>query len=518
MSKEVTHNGLARSVSIKSEKEYNDFYENAPDMFVSVCAKTGSILKCNRTTATTLEYKKSEILGRQIFDLYTPESGEYARNVVFPLFLKKGYIDRAELEIQKKDGRTINVLLKASSVRDADGNIIESRSVWRDITQQKRAEEALQKTLAHLENMVDVRTVELKRANERLTQKIDESRKIAEELKKSEIRYRTVADFTFDWETWMDPEGNFVYVSPSCERISGYCPNEFIRDPDLLIKITHPDDRNLVEDHFKSGEAHKSLMDPIDFRITNRKGELVWISHACRMVHDSENNYLGRRGSNRDITVTKAYQIELEKYAETQSILLKKINHRVNNTMASILSLMELQMEEVEDEMAKKTLRDSHSLVRKICLIDETLSHFDDLKVIHMKTFLSKIGSTALQGYSTGNDVKLQIEAENVMIGFKQASPVGLIVNELIVSCLEYAFPDDRKGEIILRLKSNKENEIELSVSDNGIGLPERFDLQYTDNPGFKLVRMLAENQLNGSIDMDSENGTKFTVKFNIET
>ena len=93
-----------------------------------------------------------------------------------------------------------------------------------------------------------------------------------------------------------------------------------------------------------------------------------------------------------------------------------------------------------------------------------------------------------------------------------------MIVNELISNCLKYAFTDDREGEILLKLKSNNENGVELIVSDNGVGIPEAFDLQKADSLGLKLVKMLAENQLDGSLDMESNNGTKFTIKFNTET
>ncbi|MBT5426672.1 MAG: sensor histidine kinase, partial [Bacteroidetes bacterium] len=80
------------------------------------------------------------------------------------------------------------------------------------------------------------------------------------------------------------------------------------------------------------------------------------------------------------------------------------------------------------------------------------------------------------------------------------------------------AFTDDREGEILLELKSNKENGVELMVSDNGVGIPKGFDLKTADSLGLKLVKMLVENQLDGSIVMESKNGTKFTIKFNIDS
>jgi len=105
----------------------------------------------------------------------------------------------------------------------------------------------------------------------------------------------------------------------------------------------------------------------------------------------------------------------------------------------------------------------------------------------------------------------------NILIGAKQASPIGLIVNELITNSFKYAFPDNQEGEIKISLHKI-ENEIELEFADNGVGIPEDFDWRTTKSMGLSLVKLLAENQLDGSIDMENKNGTKFIIKFNIET
>ena len=73
---------------------------------------------------------------------------------------------------------------------------------------------------------------------------------VEKRLRESETRYRIVADFTYDWEYWVDAEGNFLYVSPSCERITGYAAQEFLDDPDLINRIIHPYDRDLMLDHY----------------------------------------------------------------------------------------------------------------------------------------------------------------------------------------------------------------------------------------------------------------------------
>jgi len=123
-----------KAALMKSEEKYRDLYDSAPEMFVSVDAKTATILDCNKTLCNALDYKKDEIINRPIFDMYTPDSAEYAKKKVFPVFVKTGFIQAEELQLQRKDGSKIDVSLNVSAVRDGTGNILYSRSSWRDIT------------------------------------------------------------------------------------------------------------------------------------------------------------------------------------------------------------------------------------------------------------------------------------------------------------------------------------------------------------------------------------------------
>ncbi|MBT3260404.1 MAG: sensor histidine kinase, partial [Deltaproteobacteria bacterium] len=95
-------------------------------------------------------------------------------------------------------------------------------------------------------------------------------------------------------------------------------------------------------------------------------------------------------------------------------------------------------------------------------------------------------------------------------------SPLGLIINELMSNSLKYAFPDDRGGEIRVSVKK-LDTALELIMRDDGVGIPTGLDWKNSSTLGLKLVRTLVENQLDGSIDMENKNGTKFTIKFNLD-
>ncbi len=123
-------------------------------------------------------------------------------------------------------------------------------------------------------------------------------------LRDSEERYRMVAEFTYDLETWRGPDGSYVYVSPSCERITGYNRTEFRDDPWLIEKIVHPDDRERVRKHFREDFGEGGISH-IDFRFFTRDGRERWISHYCQPVYGRDGTWLGRRCSNRDFTDRK---------------------------------------------------------------------------------------------------------------------------------------------------------------------------------------------------------------------
>jgi PAS domain S-box-containing protein len=125
-----------------------------------------------------------------------------------------------------------------------------------------------------------------------------------EKLREAETNYRTVANFAYDWETWENPDGAFRYVSPSCERITGYTAQEFINQPQLFADLILPEDRPLWTEHRRNVTLMPRCHDA-QFRIQRRNGEIRWLEHVCQPVSDDQGAFLGYRASNRDITLRK---------------------------------------------------------------------------------------------------------------------------------------------------------------------------------------------------------------------
>ena len=130
--------------------------------------------------------------------------------------------------------------------------------------------------------------------------------------RESEEKFRTLADWTYDWELWLAPDGRIVYSSPSCQRITGFSPEEFMKDPHLLIQCAHEDDRYRYEEHHQIVHDEKAGIENIEYRIQTRDGDQRWVEHVCRPLFSTDHRYLGRRVSNRDITERKNIEAEIE--------------------------------------------------------------------------------------------------------------------------------------------------------------------------------------------------------------
>jgi PAS domain S-box-containing protein len=182
----------------------------------------------------------------------------------------------AEESVVTETGETIHLDTIKAPIHDEVGKLTGLVAVSRDITERKQHEEA---------------------------------------LRASQERFRMFADFTYDWEYWIGPEGDFIYTSPACEKVTGYGPEHF-RDFRQLIELVHPEDRKLLAEHIKEYSQENIQSYELEFRIIDRRGEERWLAHACRPVYSRDGNYMGCRASNRDITERKNVEQQMKLFID----------------------------------------------------------------------------------------------------------------------------------------------------------------------------------------------------------
>jgi len=193
--------------------------------------------------------------------------------------------------------------------------------------------------------------------------------------------------------------------------------------------------------------------------------------------------------------------------------LLKEIHHRVKNNMQVVSSLLSLQADRATNVEAQAVLTASQSQIRSIALIHEKLYGSGSLAEINFADYVGSLIKELLRMYHVAPEaVKITTNIEDVHFGVDTAMPCALILNELVSNSLKHAFPDGRKGEVTIGLQY-ADRSYTMTVADDGVGFPADVDFRATGSLGMQLVTALV-GQLDGTIDMNRENGTSFVISF----
>ena len=215
-----------------------------------------------------------------------------------------------------------------------------------------------------------------------------------------------------------------------------------------------------------------------------------------------------------DITDRKRSEERIRASLKEKEVLLKEIHHRVKNNLQVISSLMNLQANQLRDPEIVEAFRDSQSRVKAMSLVHERLYQSSDLAQIDFAGYVRDVTNHLLRSYQNGrHPVRLKVDVEPVSLNIDTAIPCALIINELVSNSLKYAFPNGRDGEIKVSMNHTDANNLNLRISDNGIGFPENVFWGNTDSLGLQLVRNLTD-QLNGSIECHLTEGAQFDIRF----
>jgi two-component sensor histidine kinase len=191
--------------------------------------------------------------------------------------------------------------------------------------------------------------------------------------------------------------------------------------------------------------------------------------------------------------------------------LLKEVHHRVKNNLHTVLCLLESQASFLTDE-ALYAVESSRSRIYAMSLIHQKFYQSDNVSSIEMKSYISELVQYLGESFGYPAGIVTHIDVPEVKLNISSAIPVGLIINEAVNNAYKYAFPKKRRGEIAISMKMD-ENEVHLSIRDNGVGIPFDPMQPIADSLGIELMKGLA-NDLKGSIKFTRESGTGIIVTF----
>ncbi len=313
----------------------------------------------------------------------------------------------------------------------------------------------------------------------------------------------------------IDRRGRCTFINNSAAAMLGYEPEECLKN----------EMHSLIHHHKDNGDIYPFYECPIIQSMESMEGCLIdsdvyWKKDGSSfpveyssypIIDDGETT--GAVIAFTDISERKRSYEKIEASLKEKEVLLREIHHRVKNNLQIISSMLNLQTNYITDQKSLAIFEESRNRVRSMALIHEKLYQNESLSSLNIKEYVIELINNLMRSYRTNNRVNSAIHISDIFVNTDTAIPLGLIINEIVSNSLKYAFPNNSTGKITITLVKLEENKYQISIEDNGIGLPEDFNLRETNTLGLQLVNSLV-TQLDGEIKLSSNNGTKFEIKF----
>ena len=500
----------------ESEARFRAIFESAGDAFLIL--RDGIFADCNSKSLELFAGERADIIGR------SPAS-------LSPELQPDGRLSR------EKAAEQMQAVLRFGS------QVFE----WRH------------RTLAGMAFDVEVSLSAVKLSNETLLlaslRDVTGRKQLQEQLRRSELKYRLLAENSTEWIHWTSPSGVSIYHSPACQEITGYGSQDFIDDPALLKAIVHAEDRELYEGHLRQGDVRQEL----NFRIIRRDGELRWIGHVCQPLLDDDGTVLGRRSTNRDVTDSKRIDAELDRHRHhleelvsertaqleaanrAKSTFLANMSHEIRTPMNAIVGLTHLIQRRTRDSQQRELLQ------KVSAAADHLLSVINDIldisKIEAGKVAMEQIDFTLarvldnamsmVSDHARDKGLALTLEVAPDLPPVLRGDPLRL--GQVLVNLANNAVKYTERGSIVLRVHREDGNKdgvsLRFEVEDTGIGVSqeirgrlfqafEQADVSTTrrfggTGLGLAISKRLAE-MMGGTVGVRSEAGRGSTFWFTV--
>lgn len=331
-----------------------------------------------------------------------------------------------------------------------------------------------------------------------------------ENLRRSEARYRAAFEFAPDLIMIHDSEGTALDVNPEGLKMLGASSREEAGKLGPMHTWSEEDKarfRQIREDTFRQGKWRGEL------KACRMNGETFDIETHVKVAHLQRETLV--IAISRDISERKRMEEQIRSALREKEMLLREVHHRVKNNLQVISTLLKLQLRDEDDARARAFFRESQNRILSMAMIHEKIYQTEGLHKIRLKDYIRDLAQEIYDSFGENTErIGMRVDVEDIAFGMDTVIPCGLIFIELISNSLKYAFPDGRRGEIFIGVRRRKNGRIDLSVRDDGVGLPEEIEIKKLHSLGLRLVSDLARYQLKGTREIERKHGTTVRITF----
>jgi PAS domain S-box-containing protein len=449
------------------EARYRAIFDTAVDA-IAVIDETGCVQSLNPAAERLFGYAAAELVGRNV-SLLMPEPDRTRHDGYLAGYLRTGQakiigIGR-EVQGRRKDGSSFPLDLSIAEWHSGGQRYF--TGIMHDVTGRKQLEEL----------------------------------------------FRRVVEWAPNAMVMINDRGTIEMVNVQVERVFGYARSELLGQAvEMLVPERFRRNHPGLRGSFFSDPQSRPMGAGRDLFGLKKDGSEVPIEIGLNPIETGAGTMV--LSAIVDITERKAREASIQAALREKDVLLGEIHHRVKNNLQIIHSLLDLQSGNIADPALLGLMRESQNRIRSMALIHQTLYQSKDFARVDFRVFLDSLVPTLISSYGVGSDrVALRMNAIDVLLPIDAAIPCGLVVNELISNALKHAFPGERTGEIRIDLEPQADDWVVLSVSDDGIGIPESLDLTQTTTLGLQLVTLLAD-QLGGELAIQRAAPTRFALRF----
>ncbi|HWE53569.1 MAG TPA: PAS domain S-box protein [Bryobacteraceae bacterium] len=472
----------------KSTEEHLQLFramvEGAKDYGIFALDPAGFVLSWTEGAARLKGYSESEIVGQHFSRFYTPDDVAAGLPVrALKIALESGTFENEGWRVRRDGSRfwasiTITVLL------NKDGRVRGFSKLTRDVTEKKSYEEYLRESARTLELLADA-----------MPQIV----------------------WTARPDGWVDYFNDRWYAFTGSTQRSG--------GQDAWADMLHPEDLEPASECWYASMQTGSTYE-IQVRLRDQKnGGYRWYLARALPQRDDRGMIVKWVGTATDIDDYKRLSDELERRVEERTselrksliektTLLQEVHHRVKNNLQIICSLLSMQIDSLDNELLNGPLNNAHSRVLAMSLIHEQIYQSATLAELNFGQYIELLADRLFGAYCVSpSRIRLEISVQPIHLTVDQAIPCGLILNELVTNSLKHAFKDGRVGAIRITLQTTGADRVELTVADNGVGLPPDFLTEKGRSLGLQVVQTLI-GQLRADLVTTSEEGASFTLRF----